>query len=678
MVPVRGTFVLGDGSPATGFVTFTPAVPMVNGATVVRDPLTIGLDADGSFERLLAATDDPGTQPVGGTYDVLVQIAVRPTLLTGGGDVVRVPAPPPLKRRIVVPHAATSIDISLVSDAVDGPLQVAYDVAGAAGAAVGTHEAEADPHPQYVKSGLFQPLDEDLTAIAGLAPANDAVLQRKAGTWAARTPAQLKTDMNVAADIAASVAALVNSAPGTLDTLGELATALQADESAAAALATTVASKVASVGAGDSTIVVGGSATAPTLKVNPATLATKVDVTPATLAFLGDSITAAGAVQTSTATSLFTLGTGFSNWLQIYLRQRFTVVGTFGYGGQTVAQIRGHLADALAVNPKYLFIEAGINSIEGAVSAADIIADLDAMHAVCRDAGVTVLQSTITPSSGLTSTGASVATKKANIATVNAWITDEATRVPGVIAVPMDEAIDDGTGSPVTGTTYDGTHPSTYGAQLLGQAAGKILRGVIPRNDALLPATNSETWNALPNGLFTGTGGFLNFVANTGVASGWQASYGGTVTAVPTKVARSDGFGEWQQISITAGTAQNSPDNSSSAIVQRTIGPIPTSGGVVNVGDSVYAVLEFETDADWANASMLEVQLRDPPTTYKARALASRDSTDLKRAPFSGVIRTPTIVVGSSVNLVLLVFLGGLTAGTTATIRLGRAAIRKA
>jgi hypothetical protein len=40
-----------------------------------------------------------------------------------------------------------------------------------------------------------QPLDSDLTAIAALTPANDDILQRKAGAWTNRTPAQLKTDL---------------------------------------------------------------------------------------------------------------------------------------------------------------------------------------------------------------------------------------------------------------------------------------------------------------------------------------------------------------------------------------------------------------------------------------------------------------------------------------------------
>ena len=40
-----------------------------------------------------------------------------------------------------------------------------------------------------------QASDADLTAIAGLSPSNDDLLQRKAGAWTNRTPAQVKTDL---------------------------------------------------------------------------------------------------------------------------------------------------------------------------------------------------------------------------------------------------------------------------------------------------------------------------------------------------------------------------------------------------------------------------------------------------------------------------------------------------
>lgn len=41
----------------------------------------------------------------------------------------------------------------------------------------------------------FQPLDSDLTQIAGLLPSNDDIIQRKAGSWVRRTLAQLWTDL---------------------------------------------------------------------------------------------------------------------------------------------------------------------------------------------------------------------------------------------------------------------------------------------------------------------------------------------------------------------------------------------------------------------------------------------------------------------------------------------------
>jgi hypothetical protein len=43
-----------------------------------------------------------------------------------------------------------------------------------------------------------QASDADLTAIAGLSPSNDDILQRKAGAWTNRTPAQVKTDLALA------------------------------------------------------------------------------------------------------------------------------------------------------------------------------------------------------------------------------------------------------------------------------------------------------------------------------------------------------------------------------------------------------------------------------------------------------------------------------------------------
>jgi hypothetical protein len=58
-----------------------------------------------------------------------------------------------------------------------------------AAAAGGEHDHDAD----------YQPLDSDLTAVAGLSPSNDDLLQRKSGAWTNRTPAQVKTDLALTA-----------------------------------------------------------------------------------------------------------------------------------------------------------------------------------------------------------------------------------------------------------------------------------------------------------------------------------------------------------------------------------------------------------------------------------------------------------------------------------------------
>lgn len=67
-----------------------------------------------------------------------------------------------------------------------GVLQLSGDLGGTAG---------SPTVPGLVNK---QPLDADLTAIAGLSPADDDIIQRKAGAWTSRTPAQLKNDLALA------------------------------------------------------------------------------------------------------------------------------------------------------------------------------------------------------------------------------------------------------------------------------------------------------------------------------------------------------------------------------------------------------------------------------------------------------------------------------------------------
>lgn len=65
-----------------------------------------------------------------------------------------------------------------------------------------------------------QPLDTDLTTIAGLTPSNDDVLQRKTGAWTNRSMAQLKTDLAIGISDVSSLQATLDTKQdeGAVDT----------------------------------------------------------------------------------------------------------------------------------------------------------------------------------------------------------------------------------------------------------------------------------------------------------------------------------------------------------------------------------------------------------------------------------------------------------------------------
>jgi hypothetical protein len=80
-----------------------------------------------------------------------------------------------------------------------------------------------------------QPIDADLTAIGAIAPTNDDLIQRKAGAWTNRTPAQLKTDLALTkADVGLS--AVDNTADANKPISSATQTALDAKQASDADL----------------------------------------------------------------------------------------------------------------------------------------------------------------------------------------------------------------------------------------------------------------------------------------------------------------------------------------------------------------------------------------------------------------------------------------------------------
>lgn len=99
---------------------------------------------------------------------------------------------------------ASGIDDDVTSTTTSWSSQKTSDEIGAASTADRDRANHTGTQAIATVSGLQgaldgkQPLDSDLTTIAGLTHADDTILQTKAGAWTARTPAQVKTDLGLA------------------------------------------------------------------------------------------------------------------------------------------------------------------------------------------------------------------------------------------------------------------------------------------------------------------------------------------------------------------------------------------------------------------------------------------------------------------------------------------------
>jgi acid phosphatase family membrane protein YuiD len=206
---------------ATGPVKFTPSPSVLldseSGHVIDTRPFTVyPRVTDGFFKIQLPATDDPQinptdwtyevVEPTGRTYNIVVpydtptaSISPDPEDLDGEQvidlvDVVPDPDSNAGTVQLLVGRGIASVDY-------DGSnhLIVTYDdfTTHDAGT-MGSHtHAESDVTSLVSDLAAKQPLDSDLTAIAGLSASNDDVVQRKSGAWANRTLAQLKTDLSL-------------------------------------------------------------------------------------------------------------------------------------------------------------------------------------------------------------------------------------------------------------------------------------------------------------------------------------------------------------------------------------------------------------------------------------------------------------------------------------------------
>ena len=223
LITVRGNFVLGDYSFKSGVRLFVPYQTSID------------------FEDLM--TPEDYCQALGSTA-LYAPASAKFILQTANASLPNAQALGALATGIV--KNATTTGVLSIATAADLPLISTLTADGSPDSAtdyVMTYDASANAHKKVLLSNLpggggggavssvfgrtgavvavqddytfaqlaskpttlsgygiadAQPLDADLTAIAGLSPSNDDIIQRKAGAWTNRTVAQFKSDLGLA------------------------------------------------------------------------------------------------------------------------------------------------------------------------------------------------------------------------------------------------------------------------------------------------------------------------------------------------------------------------------------------------------------------------------------------------------------------------------------------------
>jgi len=267
-ITLTGTFLDGEGDPRGGVVTITLPTPIRStGDDVVIPPfdLEIDLDSNGHFTVDIPATTDPDWIPNTAEYAVqavfdedfrklwwsfplphdtagdsldLADVG-NPTVGTPARSILQGTTQPLADGGYKGTWGAGVLyragDTVQHSSAVYGALKASSGVTpgtnaaiwkvypgGGGGGAVDSVNGQTGDVVLTATDVGAQPVDGDLTAIAGLTATTDNIIQSVAGMWASRTPAQLKISLGlIKADVG------LGNADNTSDANKPISTATQ-------------------------------------------------------------------------------------------------------------------------------------------------------------------------------------------------------------------------------------------------------------------------------------------------------------------------------------------------------------------------------------------------------------------------------------------------------------------
>lgn len=377
----------------------------------------------------------------------------------------------------------------------------------------------------------------------------------------------------------------------------------------------------------------------------------------------------------SSATARLTRARAAWPWALATLKQRGRVVHNGGVGGERSDQIVArYAADVAPYAPGIVLMDAGTNDVAQLVTStvgtvattvAAVQANVTSMIAQARAGGAQVVICTIP---NIWSNWITNQVSAAN--QINRWIKSLPLTTRGVVVCDWSRKCVDSTGLWISGMNFDTAHAGPKGAARMGAELAAALDRLLPVGDVLPPW--DDTYNLVTNGFQTGTTGSKGTGITGNVAAGWTAAaFGGTCTAVGSKVTRTDLPGlEWQQYAISAvgGGTQG----------VRHYASLDT--GEFATGDTVYALVEFETDSDLTMATLSDfyVELGFTDGTAVAQSIKNANAESLNDPACrlsSGVLRTWPLLLPDITAKTLRVGLYCL--GATGTIRIGRIAVYK-
>lgn len=406
-----------------------------------------------------------------------------------------------------------------------------------------------------------------------------------------------------------------------------------------------------------------------------------------TVGAIGDSITST-ALSTSATTLHWTLK-GFLTWLRHLTNQSLSVLPTNVYAtsGYKVSDIiaAGYHTSAAAANLDIVIVHAGTNDV-ATVGSSTTTAGLQVIYENLLASGAIVVAVPVLPQASASSTA------RLRRAAINLWIREYCrSHKRMILADPRPQITDatSSTGEPVSGMLYDGLHPNAKGAYYIAQAIIASLTNYILPFDGrfsdvndVYDATNNPYGNLLTNGMLNGTGGAVSGTGRSGtVADSWTfanaTSIGsvGTLAAVASKVARTDGeTGYWQQFAYTGTPGALFTDyfRNTTAV----------SAGYTAGVDYVYMTADYEVDA--SSAGLLQVggyAFSAGAATNPSRLDPVYDTSADVYPPvaIAGVVKTEPFLIPASATSIsgYIAISHKASVAASSTIRVGKIELRK-